>query len=89
MVLIVAAALLACPLAAAAAGSLTAEVFANSVMRGTPVCTTTVANGFTATASSLCGPAHGASLVAGEYSIRTRKDPRPQISPLGSAHSSV
>lgn len=52
------------------AGGLTAEVFANSVMRGTPVCTTSVANGFSASASSLCGHAHSAALLPGQYSIR-------------------
>ena len=55
---------------AAAEHGLTAQVYANSVMRGTPACTFTVQNGFKASAQSLCGPKHAAGLVPGQYSIR-------------------
>ena len=52
-------------------GGLTAEVFANSVMRGTPICTTIVQNGFSAAPRALCPRAAGsARLVPGQYSIR-------------------
>ena len=54
------------PPCAAAGGGLTAEVYANSVMRGVPVCAATVQNGFSLSAASLCGAAHAASLVPGD-----------------------
>jgi hypothetical protein len=51
----------------AAASGLTAEIYANSVMRGTPACTMTVPNGWKAKTSTLCA---GTTLVPGEFSIR-------------------
>jgi hypothetical protein len=58
------------PGAAVSATGLTAEVYTNSVMRGAPLCTKTVANGFSSDAKSLCSAASAAPLVAGQYSIR-------------------
>ena len=51
-------------------GGLTAEVYANSVMRGTPVCKAVLANGFRKDTASLCGAAGAGKLKPGEYSIR-------------------
>jgi hypothetical protein len=46
------------------------QIYANSVMRGTPVCRTVVPNGFRKAATALCGAANGGRLSPGEYSIR-------------------
>ena len=46
------------------------QVYANSVMRGTPVCKKVVPNGFRKTAAALCGAANSDRLSPGEYSIR-------------------
>ena len=57
------------------------EVYANSVMRGTPVCTAVLPNGFRKDAASLCGAAGAGKLTPGEYSIRltgTLSAPGPQ-----------
>eukprot|EP01043_Picozoa_sp_COSAG02_P019199 COSAG02_NODE_918_length_15945_cov_5.640752_2_plen_571_part_00 len=49
---------------------LTAEMYANSVMRGTPVCKKVLPNGFRTDMATLCGTPSAARLTAGEYSIR-------------------
>eukprot|EP01052_Picozoa_sp_SAG31_P022937 SAG31_NODE_1852_length_7072_cov_12.649792_5_plen_313_part_00 len=66
--------------AVVSAGGLTAEVYANSVMRGEPVCTTVLPNGFSRTAGTLCA-GNPAALVPGSYSVRlsgTLTAPEPQ-----------
>ena len=57
------------PDANGASGGLTAEVFANSVMRGTPICKRTVPNGFSLQPEALC-PSWNGIFTPGEYSIR-------------------
>jgi hypothetical protein len=56
--------------AAAGEHGLTAEVYANTVMRGNHVCKTVLPNGFHTERAGLCGPRVAGLLVPGGYSIR-------------------
>jgi hypothetical protein len=56
-------------LAVAAATGLTAEIYANSVMRGAPVCSRVVSNNFALSPQELC-PAWNGVFLPGQLSIR-------------------